>query len=254
MPPRGASRLIRVIAGAVTIVKASVPKPKESSTQTMAPTTSANSNQAILATAVQKLADAVNETGNAPNSFSKKLLELMELTSKIQQFEEVAELASKEASSDEAQKWQEISLMTLKHCCGHLLEQRQKTLAELQKLAQNGGSLFKEPEAIANPQESAVKPPPGLNAPPGLSAPPGLGAPPGLSAPPGLALGASKEEVAPRKEEAPVAKKAWSAASAPWNKKKSSPQVSPKPSPVVPEKQPAFSAPCVMNLDAYDSD
>ena len=29
------------------------------------------------------------------------------------------------------------------------------------------------------------------------------------------------------KEEAPKAKKAWSAASAPWNKKKSSPQASP---------------------------
>lgn len=208
----------------------------------------------MLLSAVQKLADTVNESGIAPNEFSKKLLELMELTSKIQQFEEVTELASQEASSDEAKKWQEISKMTLKHCCGHLLEQRQKTLAELQKLAQNGGSLFKEPAAIVAPQESAVKPPPGLNAPPGLSAPPGLGAPPGLSAPPGLGLGSSKEEVVLPKEKAPVAKKAWSAASAPWNKKKNSPQASPKPSPVVPEKQPTFSAPCVMNLDAYDSD
>lgn len=213
----------------------------------MAPTMSANSNQHMLLTAVQKLADTVNDTGIAPNEFSKKLLELMELTAKIQQFEEVAQLASQEASSDEAQKWQEISLMTLKHCCGHLLEQRQKTLAELQKIAQNGGSLFKEP------QESAVKPPPGLEsvgAPPGLAAPPGIGAPPGLSAPPGLA---SKEEFPPLNKKAPVAKKA-DHSNAPWNKKKSSPQASPQPSPVVPEKQPAFSAPCVMNLDAYDSD
>lgn len=213
----------------------------------MAPTMSANSNQHMLLTAVQKLADTVNDTGITPNEFSKKLLELMELTAKIQQFEEVAQLASQEASSDEAQKWQEISLMTLKHCCGHLLEQRQKTLAELQKIAQNGGSLFKEP------QESAVKPPPGLEsvgAPPGLAAPPGIGAPPGLSAPPGLA---SKEEFPPLNKKAPVAKKA-DHSNAPWNKKKSSPQASPQPSPVVPEKQPAFSAPCVMNLDAYDSD
>lgn len=223
----------------------------------MAPTMSANSNQHMLLTAVQKLADTVNDTGITPNEFSKKLLELMELTAKIQQFEEVAQLASQEASSDEAQKWQEISLMTLKHCCGHLLEQRQKTLAELQKIAQNGGSLFKEPVHNAAPQESAVKPPPGLEsvgAPPGLAAPPGIGAPPGLSAPPGLGHRASKEEFPPLgTKKAPVAKKA-DHSNAPWNKKKSSPQASPQPSPVVPEKQPAFSAPCVMNLDAYDSD
>jgi len=202
----------------------------------------------MLLNAVQKLSDTVKETGAAPNEFAKKLLELMELSAKIQQFDDVAALASQEAESDEARKWQEISMMTLKHCSAHLLEQRQRTLEELQTLAQNGGSLFKAPGSIAAPLEDlAVKLPPGLESfgvPPGLKPPPGLGAPPGLSMPPGLGLDAPKEK-------APVAKKAWSAANAPWNKKKSSPSSSPEITQKLPVESPSFA---VMNLDAYDSD
>lgn len=218
----------------------------------MAPTVSAKSDdQNMLLNAVQKLSDTVKETGIVPNEFATKLLQLMELTAKIQQYEEVATLASEKASSHEAQKWQEISLMTLKHCSTHLLEERQKTLEEIQKMAQNGGSIFKVSESIAAPVESAVKPPPGLEV---VRAPPGLKPPPGLSAPPDLTSCALQEKAsdAEVKKEAPVAKKAWSTANAPWNKKKSSVQA-----PVVPQKQPATPAPatpCLMNLDAYDSD
>eukprot|EP00746_Dinoflagellata_sp_MGD_P168261 gnl/MRDRNA2_/MRDRNA2_99567_c0_seq1.p1 gnl/MRDRNA2_/MRDRNA2_99567_c0~~gnl/MRDRNA2_/MRDRNA2_99567_c0_seq1.p1 ORF type:complete len:224 (-),score=77.18 gnl/MRDRNA2_/MRDRNA2_99567_c0_seq1:69-740(-) len=223
----------------------------------MAPTMAANRDQLLL-NAVQKLATATTDTGRAPTEFSKKLLELMELSAKIQQFEEVAALASEHASSDEVQKWQEISLMTVKHCSAQLVEQQQKAVAELQELAKNGGSLFTEPGSSAALSKSAVKPPPGLEsvgAPPGLQAPKGIGAPPGLSAPPGLGLQASKapvqEKVAMPKEQAPAVKKAWSAASAPWNqKKKASPQITAQKQPEMPDT----AAPCVMNLDAYDSD
>jgi len=220
----------------------------------MAPTSSANSDQLMLLKAVQKLSDTMGETGIAPNAFAKKILELMELTAKIQQFEELAALASDKASSDEVQKWQEISLMTLKHCSAQLLEERQRTLEELQNTAKDGGSLFKMPASLAAPVESAVKLPPGMDsvaAPPGLKPPPGLSAPPGLTAPPGLGSDAPQKKASEVKEEAPKAKKVWSGA--PWNAKKSSPKVSP----VVPQKvpvSPAVATSCVMNLDAYDSD
>lgn len=212
------------------------------------------SEQLTLLSAAQKLSDAVSDAGVPPNEFAEKLLELMELTAKIQQFEEVAALASQQATSDEAQKWQEISLMTLKHCSAHLYEQRQKTLRELQTLGQNGATLFKAPVSSAAPLDLAVKPPPGLespSAPPGFKAlsglkvPPGIGAPPGLGVPPGLGFDTPVEE-------APVVKKKWSAANAPWHKKKSSPSSSPM---VTAHEQPAATPACaVMNLDAYDSD
>jgi len=211
------------------------------------------SEQLMLLNAAQKLSDAVSDAGAAPNEFAEKLLELMELTAKIQQFEEVAGLASQEATSDEVHKWQEISLMTLKHCSAHLLEQRQRTLAQLQNLSQNGASLFKAPVSNVAPLDSVVKPPPGLEsacAPPGLKTPglkvpSAIGAPPGLGVPPGLRLDAPAEK-------APVVKKMWAAANAPWNKKKSSPLSSPA---VTTHEQPATTpAFSVMNLDAYDSD
>lgn len=215
----------------------------------------ANCDQLLL-NAVQKLATTASDTGRAPTEFSKKLLELMELSAKIQQFEEVAALACQQASSDEVQKWQEISLMTVKHCTEQLVEQQQKAVAELQELAKNGGSLFTEPGSSTVLPKSAVKPT--VKAPPGLEtvgAPPGLQAPPGLSAPPGLGVQASKapvqEKAAMPNERPPVVKKAWSAASAPWNqKKKASPQSMPQKQP----EMPVIAAPSVMNLDAYDSD
>jgi hypothetical protein len=181
----------------------------------MAPITMTSSQQ-ILAQAAQKLSAAVTDAGAAPNDFAKNLLELLEVSTKIDQFDEMAAAADKETTSDEAQKWREISLMTMQHARAHLVEHQRRLLEGLHGLSEGGASLYKAPDG---PQSSEVKPAPTIvQPPPGLSPevksnqmavkpPPGMTStlaqstplksskvtdrkpqpPPGLKPPPGLA-------------------------------------------------------------------
>jgi len=201
----------------------------------MAPSTM-TSSQEILAQAAQKLATAVTEAGSAPNDFAKNLLELLEVSTKINQFDEMASAANAETASEEAQKWREISLMTMQHARTHLVAQQQRLIETLHGLSDAGASLSKAPMAVqpksppglspdVKSDQMAVKPPPGLSTPPGLvlnstkvtdrkpQPPPGLKPPPGLasagtaptSPPPGFTtLPSRKPLVQKSKKEATV--------------------------------------------------
>jgi hypothetical protein len=158
----------------------------------------------LLAEAAQKLSSAITEVGAAPNEFAVSLLELLEVSTKINDFDEMASAANAETTTEEAQKWREISLMTMQHARTHLVEQQQKMIDQLHKFSESGASLFTSPvqSSEAEPGVMAVKPPSevkpakmAVQPPPGLAGPPGLptpskqkaGAPPGLKPPPGLA-------------------------------------------------------------------
>merc|ERR1719301_391950 len=148
------------------------------------------SSQQILAQAAEKLSTAVQEAGAAPNDFAKNLLELLEVSTKINQFDEMASAANAETTSAEAKQWRDISLMTMQHARTHLVEQQQRLVEELRALSDSGASLYQAPDTLAVPM--AVKPPPGLAPPPGLSMPVEVtnrkpSSPPGLKPPPGLA-------------------------------------------------------------------
>jgi hypothetical protein len=251
------------------------------------------SSQQLIAQAVQKLSDAMGTVSEPPNDFAATLLELLEVSAKINQFDEMNALAADEASSEEAQKWREISMMTMKHCQAQLSEQQQRLIAKLQGLSQSGASLVKaatiepamkpEPKVLkpaapqvkpaapqVKPQAKAVKPPPGLS----TTAPPGLSGPPGLAPPPGLrSAGTARKAAGPEDVEYTSVKK-----QAPWNLKKQAAAPVQVPAPVKkeaedgwtvkkgsprkanPSKQAASAAPAVpassvfLNFDAYDSD
>lgn len=244
------------------------------------------SSQELIAQAVQKLSEATGGVSQPPTEFAASLLELLEVSAKMSQFDEMNALSADEASSEEAQKWKEISMMTVKHCHAQLSEQQQRLIAKLHGLSQSGASLVKAPSIETAmkpepkvptpvvPQAKAVKPPPKVSnswaPPPGLSAPPGLAPPPGLSS----AGTARKGSAAPEdveytsvKKQAPwnLKKQAKAQAQAPvkqevedgWTVKKAA-----KPSPykATPTKQAAPVAPATtassvfLNFDAYDSD
>lgn len=148
----------------------------------MAPNT-VTSSQEFFIQAAQKLSTAVSETGTVPNDFAKNLLELLEVSTKINQFDEMASTANEETASAEAQQWREISLLTMQHARTHLLEQQRRLIEGLRELSEAGASLYKSPDAL--PDQRAVKPLPGgdpeqkldqmaVKPPPGLAAPPGL--------------------------------------------------------------------------------
>lgn len=244
----------------------------------MAPqTTAVNSSQELLAQATQKLSLAITEAGTAPNDFAKNLQELLEVSTKINQFDEMASAASAETITDEAQKWREISLMTMQHARTHLVEQQQRLIHQLRGASDKGASLWQD--AVQSPEvkpaltavKPAVQPPPGLVTPPGLSCStrpskqiasdtPKLSAlPNGLRPPPGLASAGTASPGHARAGTAPVAPPPG------YTFQKSKKQAAGYPKkPHASDTKPSFfearfgkettTAPAVMNLDAYESD
>jgi len=231
-----------------------------------------SSSQEILAQAAQKLATAVTETGSAPNDFAKNLLELLEVSTKINQFEEMASAANAETSSEEAQKWREISLMTMQHASAHLVDQQRRLIEALHGLSESGASLYKAP--------GAVKPPPGLSPevkldqlavkpPPGLSTPAGLGPnstkvtnrkpqpPPGLKPPPGLAsAGTAPASTPPGFTAKPLGQqpKKKAMVSPPWRMNKQAAPFTPSTDERFGNETKQAASSGMINLDAYESD
>lgn len=177
------------------------------------------SSQQVLAQAAQQLLNAVRENGAEPSPFAVALLDLMEHSSKLQEYEQMLAVANQEAESEEAKTWQQVSLMTLQYCQKGLVEQQQRALQKVTKLMDQGDSLFQVKEESSTPPEAvpeavaetvpevpatdvvtkrvppSAAPPPAPAAtntpktPPGVwvtRPPPGLEAPPGLEPPPGL--------------------------------------------------------------------
>jgi len=237
--------------------------------------------QEILAQASKKLNEAIKEVG-PPNDFAVLLQELLEVSAKVAQFDEMASAAGEEASSEEAQTWKEISMMTLLHCRTQLVD-RQRTLVEqLQGLSADGASLSKTAAPLTlTTDEAKVLPeakgvdgviglPPGLPTPPGLAplsiptnsdapkkmSPPGQWGPPGLNLPSG-ATGLGPPPGFQPENLKPKAQKAKQGDSSPKSRRKTKQQV----------KQAAVSAaiecgilapvepgPSMLNLDAYNSE
>lgn len=174
----------------------------------MAPNDVANiaASQLLMVQAAQKLRDTVHESGQAPGPLAFAILELMENSAKLQQFDQMMAVAKQEAQSDEAKTWQDISLMTLKYCRQGLLEQQQRAVHNVCQLSEGGASLFpssvpavvKEEDPVLSKSEKTpsiseeksgespqappgiwmMRPPPGLEPPTGVQLPPGLAKPP----------------------------------------------------------------------------
>jgi len=250
----------------------------------MAPNTMTSSQQ-ILAQAAQTLSAAVSGAGAAPNDFATKLLELLEVSTKINEFDEMAAAANSETTSEEAQKWREISLMTMQHARAHLVEQQQHLIEGLQGLTDSGASLYKAADAQQSsekkPASMVVQPPPGLSTevksdrmavqpPPGLTVPLGRSTPQktnkvqppaGLKPPPGLVSAgtASKITTPPgfnAAQKKPTSQKPKKEVAAhPWRVNK---QGGDKSSNFFDarfgKETKTTAAECVINLDAYESD
>jgi len=167
----------------------------------MAPQANDGSKQ-LLAQAAQKLMEAVRDTGLAqPTPFAAALLELIECSAKLQEFDDMAsEAQAKQTNCEEAQAWQQIAQTTLQFCRDSLLDQQEKALQKVVEMSGQGASLHSQ-GAVTAPEERKCPPsPPGVF----FTPPPGLAAPPGLeindsgskqkstSSPPGLEHQASK--------------------------------------------------------------
>lgn len=242
----------------------------------MAPTAivSQASSQQLIGQAAQNLLDALREHGAAPSPFAVALLDLMDQSAKLQEFDDMMAKAQQEASSEEAKTWQQISLMSLSYCQKGLVEKQQAALQRVRELGEQGASLFEPttsvvaaaevpstPEVAVSPDSIAEHPPP---KPASMTkdkfenetkvedevplVPPGVwvvGPPPGLPPPPGL------ESIIPAsipKEDADQIQKAAAKAAAPWRKVKKEKSLSPVLSPVPAPSQVA------VNFDAYSSD
>lgn len=217
----------------------------------MAPAPQANQ---LLAEAAQKLMTAVQDTGLAePTPFATALLELIESSAKLQEFDDMAaEAKTKQSVSEEAQTWQQISLMTLQFCREGMVDRQQKALQKVMEMASQGASLS-TPGAAAAPLEAEISTtvPVAKSTPCVSRPPPGLAAPPGLSAPPGLEVqttkaGSEKEKLPPWRRNKPKASKSYKEATLP-----SSPEGPPKNVDFFADQSFWGSQ---LNLDAYDSD
>lgn len=224
----------------------------------MAPTAivSQVSSLQVMAQAAQTMLDAVREHGAAPSPFALALLDLMDQSAKLQEFEDMMAKAQQEAVSEEAKTWQQISLMTLSYCQKGLVEKQQLALQKVCEFSEQGASLFGPQEAPAATEALMPAPedPPPL--PPAAETqapltPPGVWAvspPPGLAPPPGL------EDCAPLPAGIPHAdglqiKKAAAKAGAPWRKAAAKKIAEKAPSP-----QPQAMEQCALNFDAYSED
>lgn len=232
--------------------------------------------QEVLEQASKKLNEAIKEVG-APNDFAILLQELLEVSSKVAQFDEMASSAKEEASSEEAQAWKEISLMTLQHCRAQLIDRQQHLIEKLQGLSETGASLCTTPapqitsteaKVVQEVKASQVGQPPGLASPPGLdpcsestvtcniSKSPATKSPPGLLAPPGLSLPSGAAGLTPPpgfqpENQKPQAEKAKKDASLKTKKKA---KQNGNLGTAVAVANPESSVESMLNLDAYDSD
>lgn len=240
----------------------------------MAPTALVDqaTSQQLMAEAAQKLLDAVREHGATPSPFAMALLDLMDQSAKLQEFEEMMAKAQEEASTEEAKAWQQISLMSLSYCQKGLVEKQQLALQKVCQFSEQGASLFKpQPSEVAEAEEvsaseevvSKFTPPKDPPPPPPVTedpvkaksppTPPGVwvvGPPPGLAAPPGLedvvstSTSKSGTDAGETKKVAAAAKKEF-----PWRKaKKDAPEATSAPVAPVALSQPLF------NFDAYSED
>lgn len=193
------------------------------------------SSQQILAQAAQKLMEAVQETGlSQPTPFAAAMLELIESSAKLQEFDDMAvEAENQKTSCEEAQTWQQIAQTTLKFAREGLLDRQQQALQKVTGMAAQGNSLYSpgvgttSDETTAPAVRTTPSSPPGIFVapPPGLAAPPGLelnnsGAkqtsapPPGLEAPTTKA-GGEKEKLPPWRRNKPKASKSYKEATLP---------------------------------------
>jgi len=99
------------------------------------------SQQHMLAKATEALLDAVKATGEGPSEFALYLLELIEVSAKINELSDVKAAAKQTAVSNEAKKWQELSLLTLQFCADGLNEQQKKLARQVTDMAGKGASL-----------------------------------------------------------------------------------------------------------------
>merc|ERR1719274_234226 len=122
-----------------------------------------------------KLSDQVRAAGTEI-PFAKSMLDLIEVTARISQLDELvtSAQAAAETESPEARKWKEISAMSAQFARSSLFDRQIAAIDELLDLSARGGSLVKEASDAAGQPAKLGAPPPGLRAPPGLAAPPGL--------------------------------------------------------------------------------
>lgn len=185
----------------------------------------------------------------------------------------MASTANAETTTDEAQKWREISLMTMQHARAHLIEQQQRLIEQIHGFSDAGASLCRvavqSPEV--EPVKMAVKPPSGVKM--AVQPPPGLASQPGPTAYSKQNAGANAKFSVPARGLRPPPGLA-SAGTAPVAPPPGfSTQQGQKPKkqgagyPQNPKtRQPSFfesrfgseastpAAPAVMNFDAYESD
>lgn len=106
----------------------------------------------ILAQAAKQLQDVVKETGSTAGPYAIAILELIECTAKLQEFDAMATSAEENAAtSEEAQTWREISLMTLQYCRQNLVEQQRAGVAKVCQLAGEGASFYHPLAAAETP-------------------------------------------------------------------------------------------------------
>jgi len=166
----------------------------------------------------QRLMEQVCANGK-DTSFAKSMLDLLEVTARISQLEELVEDARSVGveESPETRKWKEISTMSAQFARSSLVDRQLAAIDSLIDLGARGGSLLKEASDHVEIAPAEAKTPPQMpmlpakisagtggdspvsayeieDAGPGATGaapcvtapPPGLSAPPGLLAPPGL--------------------------------------------------------------------
>lgn len=218
----------------------------------------AQTAQEVLAQASKKLEEALKEVG-PPNEFAILLQELLEVSTKVAQFDEMTFAATAAAISEEAQTWKEISMMTLQHCRMQLIDRQRSLIQQLQVLSQDGASLSKitAPLTLTTESKTAsevksvcsrISPPPGLPSPscayPSSSPSDISSSTKATRVPPGLDHPSSTVLTSPPDFQASNA--------LPKAKKKSSAKVTNQKQVTAPVARESRSP--MLNLDAYDSD
>lgn len=179
-----------------------------------------------------QLMEEVNSVAGAANtSFAQSMLDLLEVTARISQLDQLVADASAEgdAETTETRKWKEISTMSAKFARSSLLDRQLAAIDRLIDIGAKGGSLTKEVaeggalvdgvqvapfqmpfkvSAGTGAPESAESASEGEDAGRGATASPGAAVPPppGLPAPPGLEqFGPRAQATAPTPAPAPTA-------------------------------------------------
>jgi len=95
---------------------------------------------------VNNVLSTLKRGGAPPTKFAESLLELLEVTAKIQQLDDLNASAQAvgEDETEETRRWKDISVMSANLCRGGLVEQQLGAIEKLQGLAARGGSLCAE--------------------------------------------------------------------------------------------------------------